>query len=153
MDGMTDTTFEPQGTTTRAQFAMVLYRLANKPDVSKLSCPFADVPANAWFRDAIVWGYNAGVIQGVSDNQFAPNDRVTREQMVTMLHRYAGLPRTKGDLSMFRDAGSISDYAKQAVAWAVENGIVNGMDNGLFVPQGYATRGQLAKVLHVYKTK
>jgi hypothetical protein len=78
---------------------------------------------------------------------------ITREQMVTLLFRYSGERAPAGSLSQFGDAASISDFAKPAVLWAVQNGIVSGTGDGNFTPQGTATRGQLAKVLHKYQTR
>ena len=152
MNGMTDTTFVPQGVTTRAQFATVLYRMEGSPAVSdadRAACPFTDLTAD-WYRDAVVWAHKNGVVKGVTDTTFVPNASITREQMVTMLYRYQGSPASSGDLSRFKDAGSISEYARPAVAWAVENGIVNGMTADTFQPKGSATRAQLAAILSRY---
>ena len=153
MNGVSDDLFDPNGSTTRAQFAMVLYRLAKTPSVSGLSTPFTDLEPGAWYEDAVVWGYHQGIINGTSTSTFTPNASITREQMVSMLYRYSGAETPTGSLNtMFSDAWRISDYAKPAVLWAVQNGIVSGMGNGTFYPQGYATRGLLAKVLHMYQT-
>ena len=149
MQGMTPTTFDPQGTTTRAQFATVLYRIAGSPAVSdadKAACPFTDLTAD-WYRDAVVWAYKNGVVNGVSKTVFDPNAGITREQLVTMLHRYKGAPASSAELT-FADTASISEYARTAVAWAVETGIVNGMPGNTFQPKGSATRAQLAAILH-----
>ena len=152
MDGMTNTTFQPQGTTTRAQFATVLYRMANTPDVTGKSCPFTDVKPGSWYEKAVIWCYNAGVINGVTDTTFVPDASVTREQMVSMLFRYSGDSAPTGSLQ-FTDAARVSPYAVPAVIWAVQNGIVDGMSDGSFSPKGEATRGQLAKILHKYATR
>ena len=114
--------------------------------------PFTDVPADAWYRNAVVWAYNRGVVNGTSPTTFAPDENITREQMVTMLFRYSGAKEPSGSLS-FTDAYRISAYARPAVIWAVQNNIVSGNPDGSFNPQGYATRAQLAKVLHMYLTK
>lgn len=148
MDGMTPTTFDPQGITTRAQLATVLYRMAGTPAVSdadKTACPFTDLTAD-WYRDAVVWAYKAGVVNGVSETVFAPNDPVTREQMVAMLYRYKGSPESTAALT-FTDSDSIAAYARPAVAWAVSTGVVTGMGDGTFQPKGSATRAQLAAIL------
>lgn len=152
MNGMSPTQFEPQGTTTRAQFATVLYRLAKSPDVTGMTCPFTDLQAGSWYENAVVWGWKNGVINGTSPTTFSPDEKVTREQMVTMLYRYAGSPAANGSLSAFSDAGRVSDYAKNAMIWAVDKGIIGGMGDGTLYPQGYATRAQLAKILHKYQT-
>ena len=100
----------------------------------------------------MVWGWKNGVINGTSPTTFSPDEKVTREQMVTMLYRYAGSPAANGSLSAFSDAGRVSDYAKNAMIWAVDKGIIGGMGDGTLYPQGYATRAQLAKILHKYQT-
>ena len=150
MTGMSQTLFGPNDTTTRAQFATVLYRMAGSPAVTA-SNPFSDCKGH-WAEKAITWAYQKGVVTGVSSSSFAPDDRITREQMVTMLFRYSGASAPSGSLS-FTDAYRISAYARPAVIWAVQNNIVGGMPDGTFNPQGYATRAQLAKVLHMYLTK
>ena len=150
MTGMSQTLFGPNDTTTRAQFATVLYRMAGSPAVTA-SNPFSDCKGH-WAEKAITWAYQKGVVTGVSSSSFAPDDRITREQMVTMLFRYSGASAPSGSLS-FTDAYRISAYARPAVIWAVQNNIVSGMPDGSFNPQGYATRAQLAKVLHMYLTK
>ena len=150
MTGMSATRFAPNETTTRAQFATVLYRMAGSPAVTA-SSPFGDCRGH-WAEKAITWAYQKGVVNGVGNNSFAPDERITREQMVTMLFRYSGASAPSGSLS-FTDAYRISGYARPAVIWAVQNNIVSGMPDGSFNPQGYATRAQLAKVLHMYLTK
>jgi hypothetical protein len=99
----------------------------------------------------VTWCYNNYVVNGTSATTFAPNSSITREQMVTMLYRYSRQTAQSTDaLKAFKDAGSISEYAVPAVAWAVQNHIVNGMGNGTFAPQGLSTRAQLAAVLNRY---
>lgn len=155
MQGMTETTFAPDANTTRAQFATVLYRMAGSPKVTaadKASCPFADL-TSGWYRDAVVWAYQNGVINGTSAKTFAPEQNISREQMVTMLWRYDGQKNANGTLNAFADRGSISAYAVPAVVWAVRNGFVNGMSDGSFLPNGLANRAQLAAILHRYMAK
>ena len=148
MNGKSTDTFDPNGTTTRAEFAAVLYRLAGSPAVTaaqKAACPFTDLAAD-WYKDAVVWAYDAKVVNGVSANTFAPNEKITREQLVAMLYRYSG-ETGAADLSKIPDADTISDYAKSAVAWAVANGIVSGFPDGSFRPRGNATRAQMAAII------
>ena len=149
MNGKDAQTFDPNGTTTRAEFATVLYRLAGSPKVTeaqKKACPFTDLTAD-WYQDAVVWAYSAKVVKGVSDTAFAPSAKVTREQMVTMLYRYDGEKTAAGDLSRIADADAISNYAKPAVAWAVVSGIVNGYPDGTFRPKNNTTRAQMAAII------
>ncbi len=148
MNGMTPTTFEPKATTTRGMFATVLYRMAGSPEVTeaqKKACPFTDLTAD-WYQDAVVWAYDAKVVNGVSEKEFAPGQEITREQLVAMLYRFSGA-KDGGDLSKITDAGTISEYAKPAVGWAVANGIVAGFPDGSFQPQGNATREQMAAII------
>ncbi len=149
MNGRDADTFDPNGTTTRAEFATVLYRLAGSPAVTaaqKKACPFTDLKAD-WYKDAVVWAYNAKVVNGVDEKTFAPGAEITREQMVAMLYRYSGETGTAADLSKITDANAISDYAKPAVAWAVSNGVVTGFPDGSFRPKGNATRAQMAAIM------
>ena len=149
MNGRDAKTFDPNGTTTRAEFATVLWRLAGSPAVTaeqKAACPFTDLAAD-WYKDAVVWAYDAKVVNGMSADTFAPNEKITREQMVTMLCRYSGETGAVGDLSKIKDANTISDYARPAVGWAVANGIVSGFPDGTFQPKGNATRAQMAAIM------
>ena len=150
MNGVSDHIFDPNGTTTRAQLITVLYRMANEPDVTGLTCPFTDVNPDSWYGKAVIWGYNAGVINGTSPTTFSPNASITREQLVTMIYRYSGDPEPTGTLNMFSDASRVSAYAVPAVLWGVQNGIIGGMGDGTFNPKGDATRAQLARILHMY---
>ncbi len=149
MKGKDAAAFDPDGTTTRAEFATVLWRLAGSPAVTaeqKAACPFTDLAAD-WYKDAVVWAYDTKVVNGMSADTFAPNEKITREQMVTMLCRYSGETDNAADLSKITDADAISDYAKPAVAWAVVSGIVNGFPDGSFQPKGSATRAQMAAIM------
>ena len=152
MQGMGPATFSPDSNTTRAQFATVLYRMAGSPAVSsadRANCPFTDLKAG-WYQDAVAWAYKNGVIKGTGAKTFSPDQNISREQMVTMLWRYDGQKQVGGSLSAFADQGRISSYAVPAVLWAVKNGYVTGMGNGTFLPNGLATRAQLATILHRY---
>ena len=134
MEGVGGTRFAPDANTTRAQFASVIYRMAGKPDVSNMRSPFADLKAG-WYQDAVTWCYNNNVVNGTSATTFDPDSNITREQMVAMLYRYSKQTVQSTDaVKAFKDANSISKYAVPAVAWAVQNHIVNGMGNGTFQP-------------------
>lgn len=140
--------FSPYGMMTRAQFVSVIYRMEGAPDTTGLSAPFEDVSEDYWAYDAIVWGYNNGVIMGYSDAEFAPAGHVTRAQFVAMLYRYYGEPEVKSANTDFTDADSIPAYARSAAAWAVENGIVLGYDDGTFRPMLDTSRAQMAAIMH-----
>ena len=149
MDGVGDSLFAPNSETTRAQLVTILYRLAGQPAVSG-DLPFTDVEAGTWYTDAVLWAAQNGIVNGVSDTQFAPGDDLTRQQLVTIFYRYA---ESKGydvsasaDLSGYPDAGQVQDYAQPAMAWAVAEGIVEGVD-GTLNPAGNASRAQIATIL------
>ena len=152
MNGTAATKFTPNGTTTRAMVAQVLYNLAGQPAVEGEN-PFVDVAADAWYADAVIWAAETGLTTGVKADRFAPNDQVTREQLVTFICRYADwagvdLPQGDGDLSRYEDADQISAWAKDFVVRALEAGIINGKTDTTLVPGGYATRAELAAMLH-----
>ena len=155
MRGMSDTLFQPDGNMTRAQMVTVLYRLADTPAVEG-SVPFTDVKAGQFYSDALVWAYENGIAKGVTDQRFAPHASVTREQMVVFFARFAQLNgqtvEAKGDLSNYHDAGAISNYAKESMAWAVETGLIQGITSTTLSPKTTSTRAQIAEVLLRYCT-
>ena len=153
MSGTSDTTFTPGGTMTRGMLVTTLYRMAGSPSLENedLGYPFADVPGDAWYADGVYWARLAGVVGGYSEDQFGPDDPVTREQIAVILWRYAGSPAAESGTD-FADEGSISAYAAQAVDWARANGIVNGVEDNRFLPQSSATRAQVATILRNYLT-
>ena len=153
MSGTSDKTFTPGGTMTRGMLVTTLYRMAGSPSLENedLGYPFADVPGDAWYADGVYWARLAGVVGGYSEDQFGPDDPVTREQIAVILWRYAGSPAAESGTD-FADEGSISAYATQAVDWARANGIVNGVEDNRFLPQSSATRAQVATILRNYLT-
>lgn len=146
MLGVSDTEFAPKETMTRAMFATVLYRMAGSPSVDGLSVSFKDVKESSWAYNAIVWAYSEGVTKGVGSDMFAPEQSITREELVTMLHRYADTPEISGELS-FTDSASVSDWAQAAVLWASRSKIVNGYETGAFGPSDTASRAEMAAVI------
>lgn len=142
--------FEPNGTMTRAMLVTVLWRLAGQP-VPYKAASFADVPANEWYSDAVAWAEEFGVVDGVSETSFAPNQSITREQMAVILHRYAnslGYDVTEStNLSWYADSAQLSSYAADAMSWAVAEGLISGMTETTLVPKGTATRAQVATIL------
>ena len=154
MSGVGDNLFAPKMTTTRAQIVQILYNLEGEPKVSG-TMPFTDLTQN-WYKDAVLWAYQTGVVSGTSATTFAPDLPVTREQIAVILMGYAekvlGVTRTwtPADLSGFPDAGSVSGWAKDALADAVALGLISGASNGgqtYLEPQGSATREQVATIL------
>ena len=150
MDGVGDSLFAPNSQTTRAQLVTILYRLAGEPAVSG-DLPFPDVESGTWYTDAVAWAAENGIVNGVSDTEFAPGDDITREQLAAILYRYAAYQgydvSQRADLSGFGDASSISPYAQEALSWAHAQGLVLGFEDGSLRPQGTASRAQIAAVL------
>ena len=150
MYGTGNNLFQPDAQMTRAMFAQVLYALEGSPSVRGLSCPFTDA-GGSWYTDAVIWAYHAGVVAGVSATQFAPNEALTREQMVTMLYGYAGrdeqLYGSDGALASYQDQASVSDWAREAMAWAVGAGVITGTSTTTLAPQKIGTRAEVATVL------
>ena len=152
MNGVSATTFEPNSTMSRAMMVTVLYRMAGSPAVSGENV-FTDVPNGSWYADAVTWGVENGLVTGTTDTTYEPNAGIIREQMATLLWRYAGSPDVSGSdgLDQFTDAASISGYARTAMAWASQQGLVNGT-NGTLSPRGSATRAEIATILMRYQT-
>lgn len=152
MNGVAGGKFDPDGTTTRAQFVTVLYRAAGEPSVEGLENNFTDVADGIWYTDAVVWANANGIALGADTNVFAPDAFVTREQVVTFLYRYAkyiGADVTSGGkdaLKDYADVEQIKDYAVDAMAWAVDSGIVNGVEGNRLAPQELSTRAQIAAI-------
>lgn len=150
MNGMGSNRFQPNTQMTRAMFAQVLYALEGAPSVRGLSCPFTDA-GGSWYTDAVIWAYNAGVVAGVSPTRFAPNEALTREQMVTMLYGYAGreqaLSGPDGALAGYQDQARVSTWAREAMVWAVGTGVIAGTSATTLAPRKTGTRAEVATVL------
>lgn len=154
--GTTATTFAPDMTMTRAMLVSVLWRLAGEP-APKGTNTFDDVPDGAWYTDAVTWAAENGVVAGIGNGRFDPSGAVTREQTAVILFNYA---QSKGydvsaraDLSAFPDAGSVSGWAQEALAWANASGLISGAVRGtqtILDPQGSASRAQVAMILMGY---
>ncbi len=149
MLGVTSTTFEPKSHTTRGMVAAILYRLAGSPaeaDVLDYN-GFQDVGKNTWYELAISWANKHGVAKGHSDELFLPDGNITREQIVTMLWRFVGSPDPTIDSLGYIDANEVSDWAMDAVLWAVEAGVLLGSDQNTLDPQAFATRAEMSAFL------
>ena len=148
-NGTTETTFEPKTVMTRAMLVTVLYRLDGSEAV-EFQPLFEDVAEKAWYADAVIWAAKHEIVNGVGNNRFAPDEEVTREQIATIVARYAdykGFYEEKtADLSVFPDGAKTSDWAKSAMEWAISVKLINGSDNKL-LPQDGATRAQVAAIL------
>lgn len=155
MNGMDEKKFEPQTTCTRAMLVTILYRNAGEPFVIAAS-PFTDLKQN-WYKNPINWAFEYEIVKGMTATTFAPDETVTREQIATILYRYAKYDNAnvsqKKSLSSFPDGDKVSDWAKEAMEWAYASGLINGNSiNGtvLLDPQGAATRAQIATILMRY---
>lgn len=151
MVGTDLTHFSPNMKTSRAMLAQVLYRMEGSPKVEK-SVAYHDVPDNAWYADAVQWATRQGLFTGYGGGRFGPNDPATREQTAAVLYRYAKWKgfagRTSGlSVESFIDYKDISPWAKNALAWAVENGVINGKSGGVLDPKGTSIRAELAQQL------
>lgn len=148
--GTTNTTFSPENAMTRAQLVTVLYRMEGEPKVEGKN-PFTDVPANTWYTNAVVWACENEIVKGKAVTVFAPNSYITREEFATILYRYAGFKgmdvTASSELSVFTDAGKVSNFAKEAMSWAVGSGLMNGVSADVLRPAGTATRAQGATML------
>ena len=145
MSGTSATNFSPNEPTTRAMLVTVLYRAAGQPETTGQSS-FADVLARDYFANAVAWASENNIVTGYSRTRFGSNDPVSREQIATLLWRYAGSP-SAGSAQNFSDRNQISDYAADAVNWARANGIVNGRPGNRFDPKANATRAEVATIL------
>ena len=130
---------------TRAMLVAILYRAAGATAQEKST--FADVAADAWYTEEVAWAQSEGIINGVGDNCFAPERPVTREEFATILWRYAGKPEAETAIASFADSENVSDWALDAMNWAVSSGIINGTDGNRLDPQGTTTRAQAAAML------
>ncbi|MGM9562639.1 MAG: leucine-rich repeat protein [Faecousia sp.] len=148
MKGVGNGKFDPEGSMTRAMLVTVLWRYEGEPAEGENT--FIDVPDGTWYTEAVAWAAANGVVGGVGNGKFEPEGNITREQMATILFRYAqkkGIDTSKrGELSGFPDSGKVSSWAKDAMQWAVAEDIINGSD-GKLLPQGNATRAQVATIL------
>lgn len=154
--GMTPTTFAPNATMTRAMLVSVLWRLAGAP-APKAPNTFVDVPDGAWYTDAVTWAAENGVVSGIGGSRFDPSGFVTREQTAEILYNYAHSKgydvSARADLTAFPDAGSVSGWAEEALAWANAAGLINGTvrdGQTILDPQGSASRAQVAMILMNY---
>jgi len=150
MTGMSDTLFGPNVSTTRGMIVTIIYRMENASATGV--SPFTDVERDEYYADPISWASDNGVVLGYSETLFGPKDNITREQMAAILYRYCvskGIDVANyGDLSRFPDGDKVSDYAVEAMRWAVDRGLIAGMDDGRLDPTGTATRAQVATILN-----
>ncbi len=149
MTGVGEGRFAPQTTTSRAMLVQMLYALEGKPNAGSAS--FTDVSSGDWFADAVAWANAKGIVTGLGDGKFGPNNNLTREQMALILYGYAKMKgydvTAKGDMSAYADQTSISSWASEAMAWAVGAGMISGRTTTTLVPGGIATRAEMAQIM------
>ena len=156
MMGYDNGKFEPEKNMTRAEFTTILYRIAGAPSMKYESC-YSDVADNMFYSQAVTWAKCNGIVSGYDDGTFGPNDEITREQMVTILYRYEkfmnGTLTAVGDYSHFSDGNKVSNYASEAMKWAVGNELIKGNDNGTLEAKANTTRAVCASIITRYSDK
>ena len=155
MTGTGSTIFDPFGNTTRGMIATILHRLENTP--SAIANVFTDVPSGQWYTEAVDWASSNNIVKGYGDGRYGPSDPLTREQIVTILYRYAQFKgydvNKRADIKSFKDAEQVSDWARVAMEWAVEAGLIKGMGDGTLAPLSNITRAQMASILARFTEK
>jgi hypothetical protein len=161
MQGVADDRFAPDGITTRAQFLTILWRMEGSP-MAEIAEGFNDVYESDWYNNAIRWASSKGIAEGYGDSVFGPNDTVTREQMATILWRYAkykDIDVSVGEntnILSYADAFDIAEYAIPAMQWACGSGTIQGIakNNTVYLePQGDAVRSQSAAMIYRFCTE
>lgn len=150
MSGVSSTAFEPESPITRGMFITMLYRLEGEPSTRKVT--YKDVEKNSWYENSISWASQKGIANGVSDTMFAPNDNVTREQLMVFLYRYAkqknkSVTASNLNIKKFFDNKYVASYAEEAMNWAIESNLISGTSEYYLEPSGQATRAQAAVIL------
>ena len=157
MEGMGNGVFGVNAAITRGQIVTILYRMEGEPGVDGLENAFTDVKEGKFYTEAVLWAASQGIVEGNGDGTFKPEAAITREQLAAILYRYDGEQAVAEDvLSAFSDAGKVSNIAKEAMNWAVANGLINGIGNGASAtlsPTASASRAQFATILMRYMTE
>ncbi len=145
MNGFGNRLFRPNGMLSRAMLVQILYNREGHPQVEEKT-GFTDVPSNAWYANAVYWAAANDIVNGFGNGLFGPDVPITREQLAVILWRYMGSPKAEATFD-FSDASDMSNYAVEALRWAVANKVVNGHSDGRLDPKGTATRAQVAQML------
>ena len=149
--GVTDTTFQPNASCTRAEMVTFLYRAAGSPEPTNKVNPFTDVAEDSYYYKAVLWAVEKGIAKGTSETTFSPNDTCTRGQAVAFLYRYANSPAVSGSNS-FADVSETA-YYYDATLWAVSEKVTEGTSATTFFPNDLCTRGQIVTFLYRYMGK
>ena len=158
VNGITDTTFAPNGNLTRAQFVTLLAKIdgADLSEYSMTYSGFTDVKTSQWFHNAITWAAKKGYASGMGQGKFSPDSNVTRQQLARFFYVYTQYKGYKveerADLSAYKDEGKIASWAYEQVQWAVARGLISGMTADTIGPEGNATRAQAARIIMLYKS-
>ena len=149
--------FGPNQIVTRGQVVTMLWRLEKAPDPAGTAA-FSDVTEGQWYGKAVLWAAENQIVAGYPSGVFAPNRAISRQELVTILFRYAkfldsGLAAPNQDLSIYTDAGDLFGYALEPMRWAVANGIVSGTSSNTLSPKGTANRAQLVQMLYRWLAK
>lgn len=148
----TDNGFQPNSAMTRAMLVTVLHRLA-KPENEVSANTFSDIPKDAWYEESVKWASENGIVNGVTEKEFAPDNDITREQLATIIYRFAKLnnydvnEELDFDVLSYKDSGEISDYAFEAIKYVMKTGIMNGREEKIFAPKAKITRAEVATVI------
>ena len=153
--GSSEEKFEPNGQMTRAMFVTVIARMDNVDESKYPTCGFDDVTNGTWYAPSVAWAAEKGIVLGVGQNRFAPEDPITREQMAVMLSRYTDYAKKTvngngSPLTAFADKDDVSDWAEAGMAWATESGIVTGTGGGRLDPLRVAIRSEMAQLVKNY---
>ncbi|MBE7022901.1 MAG: S-layer homology domain-containing protein [Ruminococcaceae bacterium] len=151
MKGVSENMFDPEGNVTRAMLVTVLYRNEGEPAVNR-SISFGDIDMGAYYANAVSWAKQNGIVVGITENEFAPDESITREQIAAIMYRYAiykGMEAVTLEENLhFEDSDKISEYAVSAMNWAVGSGLMKGKSESALKPQDLATRAECAVILH-----
>ena len=159
MHGFDPATFAPNTNITRGMFATVLYRWAGANISPDTANPFSDVTDSIYYHDPIIWAADGGIIDGYGDGRFGPDDNLTREQMVTILYRYAKLignvefgEDNHQAITSFADGEQVNSWALPAMNWALREAIIQGIGNNMLAPKSFATRAQVAQLIFKFSS-
>ena len=158
MKGTTDTDFSPELPLTRGMLVTVLHRIEGSPHVAENS-KFTDVDKEVYYANAVNWAKQNGIVNGITENEFAPDTNITREQIVIILYRYSLMKKyttntsPNAQIDQYNDFSAVSEYATQAMQYAIESGLIKGDASGNLNPQGLATRAEIATILYRFIKK
>ncbi len=153
MQGVGDAAFSPDTNLTRAQMVQILYNIEGKPAVT--ASGFLDVKNDAWYADAVAWAKANGIVTGYDNFTFGPEDTLTRAQAATILMRYAaykGMDVNASTALTFTDSANVPDWASDAMTWCAAKGLLQGDDSHNLLPNGTATRAQIATIMQRFLT-